>query len=127
MRRPARTSLDPAAMESGDIGRQTADVDTYFASGVEPTLRIVVHQFLEQLQEPQRAAVEMCIMKRMTYKEAAEWFTLERGVKTDPKTVWRWAQQGVDRLGTMFSNAKWATAIEPRILNGEAEAEGYGA
>jgi DNA-directed RNA polymerase specialized sigma24 family protein len=114
-------------MESGDIGRQTADVDTYVASGVEPTLRIVVHQFLEQLQEPQRAAVEMCIMKRMTYKEAAEWFTLERGVKTDPKTVWRWAQQGVDRLGTMFSNAKWATAIEPRILNGEAEAEGYGA
>jgi DNA-directed RNA polymerase specialized sigma24 family protein len=121
MRRPARTTLDPAVLESGDIGRQTANVDEYFDGGVEPTLRIVVHHFLAQLEEPQRTAVEMCIMKRMTYKEAAEWFTLERRVKTDPKTVWRWAQQGIERLGMMFRNAKWANAIEPRILDGKAE------
>jgi DNA-directed RNA polymerase specialized sigma24 family protein len=118
VRRPARTTLDPVVLESGDLGRQTATTDGYFTGGVEPTLRIVVHQFLEQLKEPQRTAVEMCIMKRMTYKEAAEWFTLERGVKTDPKTVWRWAQQGVATLKQMFARAKWTTAIEPRILNG---------
>ena len=117
MRRPARTTLDPVVLESGEIGRQTATVDTYFTNEVEPTLGIVVHQFLEQLEEPQRSAVEMCIMKRMTYKEAAEWFTIERGRKTDPKTVWRWARQGVERLGRMFRNAKWTTAIEPRILD----------
>ena len=117
MRRPRRTTLDPAALESGDIGWQTAVEDNYFDSGVEPTLRIVVHHFLERLDEPQKTAVEMCIMKRMTYKEAAEWFTAERGRPTDPKTVWRWAQQGVERLAIMFENAKWATAIEPRILD----------
>ena len=117
MRRPARTTLDPAALESGSIGAQTATEDTYFDGGVEPTLRIVVTHFLERLEEPQKTAVEMCIMKRMTYKEAAEWFTAERGRTTDPKTVWRWAQQGVQQLARMFERAKWATAIEPRILD----------
>ena len=117
MRRPARTTLDPAALESGDIGRQTAVTDRYFDGDVEPTLRIVVGHFLERLPEPQKTAVEMCIMKRMTYKEAAEWFSAERGRVTDPKTVWRWAQQGVEQLAKMFERAKWATAIEPRILD----------
>ena len=121
MRRPRRTTLDPAALESGDIGRQTAVEDTYFDGGVEPTLRIVMHHFLEKLQEPQKTAVEMCIMKRMTYKEAAEWFTAERGKTTDPKTVWRWAQQGVAQLATMFENAKWTHGIDPRIPDGQAE------
>jgi len=117
MRRPARTTLDPAALDSGDIGRQTSVSDDYFAAGVEPTLRIVVSHFLDQMPDKQRAAVEMCVMKRMTYKEAAEWFTVERGIKTDAKTVWRWAQQGIEQLGTMFANARWTTSIEPRIFH----------
>jgi len=121
MRRPARTTIDPAALESGDIGRQTAVVDDYFDGGVEATLRIVVTHFMDQLQDPQRTAVEMCIMKRMTYKEAAEWFTAERGIKTDPKTVWRWAQQGVATLATMFENARWVHSIEPRVPEGHGE------
>jgi DNA-directed RNA polymerase specialized sigma24 family protein len=115
VRRPRRTTLDPAALESGEIGRQTSAEDAYFNGGVEPTLRIVVHHFLERMQDPQKSAVEMCIMKNMTYKEAAGWFTLERGRRTDPKTVWRWAQQGVAQLATMFENAKWAHGIDPRI------------
>jgi DNA-directed RNA polymerase specialized sigma24 family protein len=115
MRRPARTTLDPAVLDNGDIGRQTAQHDAYFDGGVEPTLRIVVTHFLEQLEEPQRTAVEMCIMKRMTYKEASDWFTAERGMQTDPKTVWRWAQQGVQRLATMFEKAHWVSAIEPKV------------
>jgi DNA-directed RNA polymerase specialized sigma24 family protein len=119
VRRPTRTTLDPVALESGDIGRQTANTDRYFDGGVEPTLRILVSHFIERLDEPQRTAVEMCIMKRMTYKEAAEWFTLERGIKTDPKTVWRWAQQGVDRLGRMFQRARWMHAIEPKVPDHE--------
>jgi DNA-directed RNA polymerase specialized sigma24 family protein len=118
MRRPRRTTLDPAALGSGDIGRQTAVEDFYFNGEVEPTLRIVVHHFLERLEDPQKSAVEMCIMKRMTYKEAAEWFTQERRKNTDPKTVWRWAQQGVAQLGKMFENAQWAHGIDPRIPNG---------
>lgn len=124
MRRPRRTTLDPAALESGQIGSQTATEDRYFDGGVEPTLRIVVQNFVARLDEPQRTAVEMCIMKRVTYKEAAEWFTLERGKTTDPKTVWRWAQQGLAKLAIMFDNAKWASAIEPRIVRGKAEGEG---
>ncbi len=117
MRRPRRTTLDPAALESGDIGSQTAVYDTYFDGDVEPTLRIVVQHFLDRLEEPQKSAVEMCIMKRVTYKEAAEWFTIERGRNTDPKTVWRWAQQGLTLLAIMFENARWTTAIEPRIID----------
>jgi len=126
VRRPRRTTLDPASLDSGSIGSQTAGEDTYFTGGVEPTLRIVVYYLLERLEEPQKSAVEMCIMKRVTYKEAAEWFTLERGRVTDPKTVWRWAQQGLAQLAIMFDSARWMQGIEPRIPNGETESEGNG-
>lgn len=115
MRRPRQTTLNPDYLESGSIGAATASHDRYFTTDAEPTLRIVIDQFIQHVPEPQRAAMEMCVMKRMTYKDAAEWFTAHRGVKTDPKTVWRWAQQGVAHMGRLLSASKWAGAIIPTL------------
>lgn len=115
MRRPRQTIIDPEYLESGDIGMSTAVYDQYFTERPEPTLRIVLDQFIQHVPEPQRTAMEMCVMKRMTYKEAAEYFTVERGKKTDPKTVWRWAQQGVRIMGRMLSNTAWTGAILPTL------------
>lgn len=115
MRRPRQTSLNPAFLDSGSIGAATASHDEYFTQRPEPTLRIVLDQFLQRVPEPQKTAVEMCVMKRVTYKDAADWFTTSRGITTDPKTVWRWAQQGVAMMGKMLANAAWAGAVLPNL------------
>jgi len=107
--------IDPEYLASGDIGSQTAHYDTYFRTNTEPTLRIVVDYMLGQIRDPQRAAVQMCVMERISYAKAAEWFTVQRGKKTDPKTVWRWAQQGVKQLADMFGKAGWAAKLDPRL------------
>ena len=124
MRRPRQTYLDHDYLESGPIGLSAATHDRYFTERPEPTLRIVFDRFVEHVPEPQRTAMEMCIMKRMTYKEAAEYFTVERGKKTDPKTVWRWAQQGVQIVGKMLSRTPWAGAMLPTLPEWDDEAEG---
>lgn len=115
MSRSPEVLLDPEYLASGSIGAQTASEDEYFRTGNEPTLRIVVDYMLQQLEEPQRTAVQMCIMERISYAQAAQWFSSERGKKTDPKTVWRWAQQGVEQLARMFEKAGWAAQIVPKL------------
>ena len=115
MRRPRQTTLDPGFLESGSIGAATATHDEYFTERPEPTLRIVMDNFLQHVPEPHKSAVEMCVMKRVTYKDAAEWFTVERGINTDPKTVWRWAQKGVETMRTMLADTAWAGAMLPGL------------
>ena len=124
MRRPRQTMLDPEYLESGTIGLSTAVYDEYFTERPEPTLRIVLDTFLQHVPEPQKTALEMCVMKRVTYKEAAEYFTTLRGKPTDPKTVWRWAQQGVQMMGVMLSNTPWAGAVIPTLPEPDDETEG---
>lgn len=124
MRRPRQTTIDPEYLESGSIGLSTASYDRYFAQEHEPTLRILVDQLLQRVPEPHKSAVEMCVMKRVTYKEAAEWFTVQRGITTDPKTVWRWAQRGAEMLGQMLQSTAWASAVAPQIPEPEDETEG---
>ena len=111
MRRPTTAIVSPDVFGSGAIGEQTATVDEYFTDLDESTLRIVVDHFVSKLPEPQKSAVEMCIMHKITYEEAAEKISIDRGIRTDKKTVWRWAQQGVETLGKMFDAAKWTAAI----------------
>lgn len=118
MRRPKTAIIPPEYFASGDIGEQTADHDEYFKPGNEKTLRILVGYFVDRLNEPQKTSVQMCIMEGFSYAEAAKQISVERGRKTDPKTVWRWAHQGVQDLARMFDAAKWAPAIEPRLPEG---------
>jgi DNA-directed RNA polymerase specialized sigma24 family protein len=115
LRRPKTAFIDPAAFGSGTIGASTANTDTYFSTSHEDTLRILVSNFLDQIPEPQRTAVEMCVMSLMTYDEAAQYFSAIRGRPTHRKTVWRWAKSGVEMLGRMLKEAKWAAEIDPRV------------
>jgi DNA-directed RNA polymerase specialized sigma24 family protein len=124
MRRPRQTHLKPEYLESGTIGLSAATHDEYFTARPEPTLRIVLDRFVEHVPEPQRSAMEMCVMKRMTYKEAAEYFTEQRGKTTDPKTVWRWARQGVKIVGKMLARTPWAGAMLPALPEWDDETEG---
>lgn len=115
MKRPRQAIVSPDYFASGEIGAQTADYDKYFTTGEEPTLRIMFDHFVAKLPEPQKSAVQMCIMSRLTYEQAAEHFTVERGINTDRKTVWRWAQQGVEMLARMLKAAGWAAAMSPKV------------
>lgn len=115
MRRPRTAVISPDYFDSGEIGRQTAGDDEYFSSLEESTLKIVIDHFIQRLPDLHRAAVEMCIMQNVTYADAAEILSVQRGVRTDPKTVWRWAQKGVAQLAEMFDNAKWTASLEPRM------------
>ena len=124
MRRPRQTHLDHDFLESGAIGLSAATYDQYFTERPETTLRIVLDQFVAHVPEPQKTAMEMCVMKRMTYKEAAEYFTQQRGKNTDPKTVWRWAKQGVGIMRGMLARTQWAGAIIPNIPEWDDETEG---
>ena len=115
MRRPRVAVIPPEYFDSGEIGNQTAGADRYFTSTSEPTLRIMFDHFLSKLPEPQKSAVEMCIMSGITYEQAAEYISVDRGANTDRKTVWRWAQQGVEMLGKMLNAAGWTAAISPKV------------
>lgn len=115
MRRPRRTTIDPEAFGSGAIGAQTATHDEYFVEDKDSTIRIIIANFVDKLPEPQKSAVEMCIMAGMTYEEAATHISAQRGIVTHKKTVWRWAKQGVNMLAKMFQNAGWAGAISPKV------------
>jgi DNA-directed RNA polymerase specialized sigma24 family protein len=115
MRRPRKTTISPDAFSTGDIGAQTATTDKYFHEEKDSTIRILLDHFVSRLDEPQKSAVEMCIMAGMTYEEAAGYISIQRGIGTHKKTVWRWAKQGVNTLGEMFRQAGWATAITPKV------------
>lgn len=115
MKRRATAIVSPDAFGTGAIGEQTATHDRYFTDLDEDTLLIVVDNFMSKLPEPQKSAVQMCIMHRYTYEEAANKLSIARGIRTDKKTVWRWAQQGVEMLGKMFEAAKWTSEISPKV------------
>jgi DNA-directed RNA polymerase specialized sigma24 family protein len=115
VKRPRRTTISPDAFGSGQIGAQTATYDRYFEEEKDATIRIVLDHFVGRLPEPRKSAVEMCVMAGMTYEEAARYISIQRGIDTHKKTVWRWARQGVNMLAEMFRQAGWATAITPKV------------
>lgn len=102
--------VDPAYFESGNIGAETADRDEYFAADYESADRIVLDSFVSLLPEYRKSAVEMCVMAGWTYEEAAAEISVRRGVKTDKKTVWRWARAGLEDLQVWLRSSPWVAA-----------------
>jgi hypothetical protein len=103
--------IDPALFDSGAVGQATGEEDSYFSSSPEDVVRMVLDNFIKELPPLKRAAVEMCVMSQMTYEEAAEHLTMIRGVKTDKKTVWRWAQSGLEDVKSWLMESPWVAAI----------------
>jgi len=110
MVRRTTSYVDPQFFESGNIGRQTADDDEYFAEDYEPAERIVLDSFVSLLPEYRKSAVEMCVMARWTYEDAAEEISVRRGIRTDKKTVWRWARAGLEDLQKWLVDSPWVGA-----------------
>jgi len=103
--------IDPALFESGAVAHATGLVDEYFVSSSEDVVRIVLDNFVKELPEYKRTAVEMCIMSRITYEEAAEHISIMRGIPTDKKTVWRWAQSGLEDMKKWLMDSPWVAAL----------------
>ena len=108
--RPTTSYVSPDAFGSGEIGRQTAVEDEYFKQNPEPSIRMILSHFVQQVPEYKRSAVEMCVMSQITYEAAAETISIMRGVKTDKKTVWRWAQAGLEDIKAMLIRSPWVNA-----------------
>jgi DNA-directed RNA polymerase specialized sigma24 family protein len=103
--------IDPALFDSGAIGQATGREDEYFSSETESAVRIIMDNFVKQLPEYKRTAVEMCVMSKITYEEAAKHISIMRGVETDKKTVWRWAQSGVEDLKRWLMDSPWVAPV----------------
>ena len=128
MRRPRRTTLDPSMLDGGSIGVQTASFDRYFHTGeADETLTIIVQAFVDKLEEPVKTSLQMCVMQGISYAEAAKTISAWRGKKTDPKTVWKWAQKGKRQVASLLQNATWASEVSkiPRFQDEQDEGQGH--
>lgn len=110
MNRKTVSYISPDAFGSGEIGRQTAVQDEYFKKNPEPSVRMILSYFVKHVEEYKRTAVEMCVMSRITYEAAAQTISVLRGVPTDKKTVWRWAQAGLEDIKGMLIRSPWVNA-----------------
>jgi DNA-directed RNA polymerase specialized sigma24 family protein len=91
--------VSPELFESGDIGLSSSTTDIYFDDAPpEEVLKIVVSTLVDNLPEWEKSSVEMTIMSKMTYEQAAKEISIRRGIKTDKKTVWKWSRKGMEML-----------------------------
>lgn len=98
------TPISPELFESGEIGASTGISDIYFDTSPQETVtKIVIATLVDKLPEWERSAVEMTVMYKMTYEEAAEEISFRRGKKTDKKTVWKWSRKGMQQLEEWLS------------------------
>jgi hypothetical protein len=103
--------VDPAFFDSGEIGAKTGTYDSHFLNDTEDSVRMVLDSFVSQLEEYKKSAVEMCVMSKMTYEEAAEHISVARGIETDKKTVWRWARAGLEDLRSWLMDSPWVSPL----------------
>ena len=103
--------IDPSLFDSGAVAKATGVGDKYFSASNEDVVRMVLDNFIKSLPEYQKTAVEMCVMSRITYEETAKHITVLRGVETDKKTVWRWAQAGLEEMKVWLMDSPWVAAI----------------
>lgn len=66
---------------------------------------MVLQQLLEQLQQPDRTAVELVTMQGLSLYEAAEIMEVELGYLADSKTIWRWCKRGERTLRGMVERS----------------------
>jgi hypothetical protein len=104
------TSVPPEFFDSGQIGAQSASYDEPDKEG-DDVVRIIIDDFLQFVPEWKRSSVQMTLMSKMTYEEAAQKITELRGVRTDKKTVWRWAQEGVEIIKEYLMASPWVGAM----------------
>ena len=111
--KPYTSPFSPEMFNAGEIASASATNDEYFSPDfdADDAARIVLDVFVNLLPEWKRSAVQMCVMSKLTYEEAAERISVMRGVKTHKKTVWRWAQQGVTQMRGWLVNAPWVSTI----------------
>jgi len=102
--------VPPEYFDSGEIGRQTASEDEKTREHDDVT-RVIIDDFLQFVPEWKRSAVQMTVMSKWTYEQAAQKITELRGIPTDKKTVWRWAQQGLEIVKKYLISSPWVGAI----------------
>lgn len=108
---PSRSaSVPPEFFDSGQIGAQSAHFDQEEKEG-DDVVRIIIDDFIQFVPEWRRSALQMTVMSQLTYEEAAEKITELRGVRTDKKTVWRWAREGAEIVKDYLMASPWVGAM----------------
>lgn len=102
--------VPPEFFDSGQIGYQTASYDEEEREG-DDVVRIILDDFIQFVPEWKKSALQMTLMAKMTYEEAAQEISKLRGVETDKKTVWRWAQQGAQIVKDYLLSSPWVGAM----------------
>lgn len=68
-------------------------------------MALVLQRLLEQVQEPDRSAVELVSMQGLSLYEAAEIMEVDLGYLADSKTIWRWSKRGERSLRKMMERS----------------------
>ena len=103
-------SVPPEFFDSGSIGAQSASYDEKEKDS-DDVVRVIIDDFIQFVPEWRRSALQMTVMAKLTYEEAAEKISELRGVRTDKKTVWRWAQEGAEIVKEYLMASPWVGAM----------------
>lgn len=111
VRRPKRTTLDPALFDTGAIGVQTAHHDDLTPDRTPEMLALVLSAVVDDLPEPDRSVVQMVSMQGLSCAEAARHLEPEIGRLVHKKTVWRWEARGLAEVERRLGNAPWLSTL----------------
>lgn len=114
-----RTPVEPRALDEGTIGvlgaSESAEHQWMHGDRVQ-ALGVVMVELVRRIPDPRdRAAVQMAVMEGMSYADAAELMAAEVGYVPDMKTVWRWAQRGLDYIAEVVEHTAWLKELAPHL------------
>ena len=110
-------SYDPSRADSGVLAQDLSYDDIYFKidSSDEDSAALVLDTIIKELPERQRAALEMCVLARITYAEAG------RMMKCSDQTMRRETIRATEKLKKRIEDTPWLVAILDRsFLNIES-------
>jgi len=109
-RRYEKLSFDPQRADFGVLAQTLAAEDKYFdTEESEDTLVLIIEQLLSALPERQRACVEMCSMKNMSYAEVG------RMLGCADQTARRETMRGLAKIKLALENTPWAMGFTFRF------------
>jgi DNA-directed RNA polymerase specialized sigma24 family protein len=101
---------DPSRSDSGVLANDLSYTDNYFNldPNDEDSAALVLESLIQELPDRQRAAVEMCILARISYAEAG------RMMKCSDQTMRRETMRAIAKIKKRIEATQWLVAILDR-------------
>lgn len=114
-----RAYVEPRSFEEGNIaagGASPAAEDEALERLRGRALGVVMVELVRRIPDPRdRAAVQMCVMEGISYKEAGALMAGDIGYVADMKTVWRWGQRGLQYIAEVVRDTPWLAELAPHL------------